>query len=705
MKPNGLHRHSYLLILLAILPTCAVLLMTGCLLVFVPGIPETVLAVGIVLGFLCFVPGAMLAKLLQQNLIRNYEDARDLLLSRESGQVASASLSTLISRVFQDHNDRLSGLDQQCHELEQALSTALVKCENLQTEVLGTQHKSALTRHMDQQLFILMNQSLTAILGFTNLVSGSRSKLTDSAVSELASHTRSLMFYIAELERSLNTTALTNRQQSATSFSVPALVDECLLLVNPLLERRHLVVVPGYQTEIREQVAGDESAIKKSLFCFLLNWLSSAEPSATPVELEVRIIQGQLRVRLIGFVGYQSAEECIGLAGHLALCDGTLTENELLFPVDRTAIPDIRCPRAVRVLVAASQPAEKHSLETRLRLMGAEVTDNVLNAQVCILQTNSPQELENTLAVLPDSTRIYLHRAQTPATGTRYKVLKYPVQQADLAAHLKQDFADWVNRKLSLLVVDDDPNNRALLSELLQASGFGVTTLENGRQAVDILETTVFDLVFMDIHMPVLNGLDATRMIRENGNHRLPIIALTAHALQSEIDTMSAAGFNEVVLKPVNNDKLRSVIQTWLGTETTASEASDEHPAVDSGLVFDEKLALKLANNKPSLAFDMLSMFMASLPEDQQTMNNAYEQMDTVRFADTVHKINGATRYCGLPELQDTISQLEEYIKKKQHHRIAPALADVNAAIRELRDWHASETGQTVLEALRSRSS
>ena len=116
MKPNGLHRHSYLLILLAILPTCAVLLMTGCLLVFVPGIPETVLAVGIVLGFLCFVPGAMLAKLLQQNLIRNYEDARDLLLSRESGQVASASLSTLISRVFQDHNDRLSGLDQQCHD-------------------------------------------------------------------------------------------------------------------------------------------------------------------------------------------------------------------------------------------------------------------------------------------------------------------------------------------------------------------------------------------------------------------------------------------------------------------------------------------------------------------------------------------------------------------------------------------------------------
>jgi CheY-like chemotaxis protein len=99
--------------------------------------------------------------------------------------------------------------------------------------------------------------------------------------------------------------------------------------------------------------------------------------------------------------------------------------------------------------------------------------------------------------------------------------------------------------------------------------GFGVVVVANGREAVRALETDRFDLVFMDVQMPVMDGFDATRAIRslESAvlNRRVPVIAMTAHALKGDRERCLAVGMDDYVSKPIDPKELAKVTERWVG--------------------------------------------------------------------------------------------------------------------------------------------
>jgi len=118
--------------------------------------------------------------------------------------------------------------------------------------------------------------------------------------------------------------------------------------------------------------------------------------------------------------------------------------------------------------------------------------------------------------------------------------------------------------KLRILVVDDIYTNRYLLTELIKNTGHEVVLAENGREAIDILEKEEINLVFMDIEMPIMNGLETTRHIRNNMPaplNALPVIALTAHNPELFFEDFSDAGFDELITKPYSVEKIRGKIQ------------------------------------------------------------------------------------------------------------------------------------------------
>lgn len=108
------------------------------------------------------------------------------------------------------------------------------------------------------------------------------------------------------------------------------------------------------------------------------------------------------------------------------------------------------------------------------------------------------------------------------------------------------------------LVVDDHPVNRQVASLMLEAAGFEVATADNGAQAVEAVKAGAFDLVFMDLHMPVMDGLTASRAIRALGSESsaVPIIAMTAAAMPEDIDRCLAAGMNDHISKPIRREEL-----------------------------------------------------------------------------------------------------------------------------------------------------
>jgi len=117
--------------------------------------------------------------------------------------------------------------------------------------------------------------------------------------------------------------------------------------------------------------------------------------------------------------------------------------------------------------------------------------------------------------------------------------------------------------KLRILVVDDIFTNRYLLSELVKLTGNEVVLAENGEEAIKVLETQDIHLIFMDIEMPVMNGIETTQHIRNdmaspiNG---LPIIALTAHNPELFFEDFSDVGFDELITKPYSVEKIKAKI-------------------------------------------------------------------------------------------------------------------------------------------------
>ena len=117
---------------------------------------------------------------------------------------------------------------------------------------------------------------------------------------------------------------------------------------------------------------------------------------------------------------------------------------------------------------------------------------------------------------------------------------------------------------LNILLVEDNQVNQLVASSLLKKLGHRVDHAENGRRALEALQNKAYDLVLMDCQMPVMDGYEATRAIRQNPQWQtLPVIAVTANVMQGDREDCLASGMNDYITKPYNRDELRAVIARW----------------------------------------------------------------------------------------------------------------------------------------------
>jgi CheY-like chemotaxis protein len=116
-----------------------------------------------------------------------------------------------------------------------------------------------------------------------------------------------------------------------------------------------------------------------------------------------------------------------------------------------------------------------------------------------------------------------------------------------------------------ILVVEDDEVNLMIAQHILGKEGFAVSTVNNGEEAIDIVKTEYFDLILMDIEMPIMDGLEATPIIRtmENGRN-IPIIALTAHSMPEKIEEFKGAGLDDHIIKPFDGQKFKTISDKYL---------------------------------------------------------------------------------------------------------------------------------------------
>ena len=288
---------------------------------------------------------------------------------------------------------------------------------------------------------------------------------------------------------------------------------------------------------------------------------------------------------------------------------------------------------------------------------------------------------------------------------------------------------------VTILAVDDHLPNLLVLDALLSELGIKVITANSGYDAVEIIgkqlmydtydseqaaaledkatgatpkdaqssslpvQPTTIDLVFMDVQMPRMSGDEAAKKIRQleadaqkehkNYHKRLPIIALTAHGLADGKDKFIAAGIDDYVGKPISRPQLLQILQRWLGRGAeTANPAlkpepnlaqkqkQDEHEQVqDELLIVDWKDALMRSANKPDLAKQLLHMMQDSVADELQALQQAWEDRDREQLAQIAHRILGASRYSGVPQIRQASQDLEDKCLLNVQHTIPSQFA------------------------------
>ncbi len=251
---------------------------------------------------------------------------------------------------------------------------------------------------------------------------------------------------------------------------------------------------------------------------------------------------------------------------------------------------------------------------------------------------------------------------------------------------------DWSN--INIMVVDDNDINLRLAEIILHRHNARVTTARSGAQAIDHASMNSYDIIFMDLHMPGLDGYETAQKIRDITPGKQPvIIALTANAMPQEKDKVIQSSMNGLLIKPVSNNILQKVVRQWVLKESIRtpeiSEAGDTEPHqdIDVDTIFSIKLAKEFTGNNEDLAYELFGMLKDELDNYKDGITDAVHNNSLTDLREQVHKLHGASRCCGTIELKQVSSHIETLINQNINFDIEHETGLLLTAIQNVVDY------------------
>ena len=232
---------------------------------------------------------------------------------------------------------------------------------------------------------------------------------------------------------------------------------------------------------------------------------------------------------------------------------------------------------------------------------------------------------------------------------------------------------------VEILLVEDNALNRKVATYFLEETKATITPAQNGKIALEMLTSRPnYNLVFMDIQMPEMDGLTATRIIRNDLQLDVPIIAMTAHAMTGDVEKSLAAGMNAHVTKPIDPEYLYRVINQTLDCSVAETNEVNEAKLTyvvnesstslnDRLLILDTNTALQKLGEDKSLYQSLISDFLSLSPEldalQQARENSNYEEVSRI-----THIYCSALKYIGAYNLAELADTLQESLYRKEHN-------------------------------------
>ncbi len=230
-----------------------------------------------------------------------------------------------------------------------------------------------------------------------------------------------------------------------------------------------------------------------------------------------------------------------------------------------------------------------------------------------------------------------------------------------------------------VLLVEDNLVNQQVASEILKSAGMLVTVAGNGIKALKALDESTFDIVLMDVQMPEMDGIEATRIIRSDEKYsKLPIIAMTAHAMSGDRERFLEAGMNDHTPKPINPDSFFSTLSKWLDKKSMPENAIIEPFRPKSIDVLPDELngidvsdALRRIMGNKILLRNIILDFCVVFSDAEGKIKTLIEQGDMTGAETLVHSIKGAAGNIGALKLHQVASEYDDKLRKKQTGALA----------------------------------
>ncbi|ONG48225.1 hypothetical protein BKE38_22085 [Pseudoroseomonas deserti] len=252
---------------------------------------------------------------------------------------------------------------------------------------------------------------------------------------------------------------------------------------------------------------------------------------------------------------------------------------------------------------------------------------------------------------------------------------------------------------LQILVVDDVPANRLVARAMLTSAGHHVTCVEDGAVALAAVQQGSFDLVLMDLQMPVMDGLEATRRIRAlpAPRNRVPVLAVTASAMPEQVEACRAAGMDGHLAKPIDRDTLLRMVRQYAELQARpAGDAAGLQDASASLALLDAAAGEALIADLGPAAQAVLVEFVAELERGRDSLGALLAHPDVVQIRATTHRLLGVARTMGARRLARALEDIQRSLA--QGHAPGPALERARAALEEtlpaLRAWVRRQTSQ-----------
>jgi len=399
-------------------------------------------------------------------------------------------------------------------ELELANRKLLVLTEKAES---ASRKKSEFLANMSHEI----RTPLTAILGFSDLLRSERQSLSEEVIEDalwtVQQNGEHLLILISDI---LDFSKIEAGYLSleCMPFNPRKCVVDCVDLMKIRAQEKNLALIAEISPELPEYTSSDPTRIRQ----ILLNLICNAIKFTT---------FGEVRV----IAAYES--------------------GQLKLSVEDTGIgiANDRISELFQSFVKADSPPAKRFGGTGLGLAISRRLAQMLDGELTV-------ESE------PDSGSVFSLSIPAPIANP---------QAEDVSGGKAQSDDKPINRlrECRVLVVEDSPDNQRLIELILRRGGCHVTIAKDGQQAIDLASNKPFDLVFMDLQMPNVDGLEATKVLRTSGYDR-PIIALTANATDEDRRVCMEAGCDDYAAKPILREKLIAIAERWSGQTSVSKPMS-----------------------------------------------------------------------------------------------------------------------------------